>query len=89
MWRLTTLVAMALLAGCDEFGAPARLYEVVTRTQCLTTTADNVFIKRENYWLNEGRIISVHFSLNHQPVMYVPGEKFIMYRVVEKDKKCR
>ena len=88
MWRLTTLVAMALLAGCDESGAPARLYEVVTRTQCLTTTADNVFIKRENYWLNEGRITSVHFSLNHQPVMYVPGEKFIMYRVVEKEEKC-
>lgn len=89
MWRLTTLVAMALLAGCDEFGAPAHLYEVVTRTHCLTTTADNVFIKRESYWLNEGRIISVHFSLNHQPVMYVPGEEFVMYKAIEKGAECR
>lgn len=81
------LAAVLAVAGCEPIISPAQRYEVVTRTQCLTTTADNVFIKRESYWLNEGRIVSVHFSLNRQPVMFVPGDEFVMYKVVDKEGK--
>lgn len=86
MKRLLVLLA-ATLAGCDEFGVPALDYEVVTRTQCLTTTADNVYITRENYWLNTGKIVEVHFSRDHQQVLFVPGEDFIMYREIRKEGK--
>lgn len=89
MRKLAALVGMVLLAGCGkiEFGVPALDYEVVTRTQCLTTTADNVYISRENYWLNTGKIIEVRFSRDHRNVLFVRGEDFIMYREIWKEGK--
>lgn len=87
MRKLSALVGLILLAGCGkfEFGVPALDYEVVTRTQCLTTMADNVYISRENYWMNTGKIIDVRFSRDRQSVLFVPGEDFVMYREIRKE----
>lgn len=87
MRKLAALAGLVMLAGCDELGAPAIDYEVLTRTQCLTTTADNVYFARENYWLDTGRIVEVHFSRDRHSVLFVPGDEFIMFREIRKEAK--